>query len=360
MSMMSASTSPVSRHQLGPDLSWEFPGGAAVCSESPGGPPSRALLQNQRDARAASHGTNLPAGVDTARWLWVEASARLCDGRTMTDQTPSGAVVETGYVDLGDLHMYYEVHGEGIDGTPLMLLHGGLFDIDQQFGPLIPFLASGRKVIAVDFQGHGRTNDIDRPFSAAGFARDVLGVLDHLGVRRADILGFSVGGAVALDLAIDHPDRVRRVIISSTSFAASGMRGSENADAVGGMTVDMIAGTPMEAAYLAKSPHPDPEHLQGLLDKLGATYEGGFPDRTEAEIRGIEAPTLITVGDADMVSLEHAVDFLRLRGGDVNGDFVGVPTSHLAVFPGTSHFFGLARTDLVRDVVLGFLEQTDE
>ena len=138
------------------------------------------------------------------------------------------------------------------------------------------------------------------------------------------------------------------------------MRGSENAEAVGAMTVDMIAGTPMEAAYLAKSPHPDLQHLQGLLDKLGATYRSGFPDRTEAEIRAITAPTLITVGDADMVSLDHAVEFLRLRGGDVNGDFVGVPASQLAVFPGTTHFFGLARTDLVLAVVGRFLDVPPE
>ncbi|MET0302658.1 MAG: alpha/beta fold hydrolase [Microbacteriaceae bacterium] len=265
---------------------------------------------------------------------------------------------DSGTVPLGELRMYYEVHGEG--GTPLVLLHGGLFDLDQQFGALIPDLAAGRTVIAVDFQGHGRTNDIDRPFGAAAFAGDVLGVLDHLGVARADVFGFSVGGAVALALAIDHPERVRRIIVSSTSFAASGMRGSENADAVGEMTVDMIAGSPMEAAYLAKSPHPDLEHLQGLLDKLGATYAGGFPDRTEDELRAIAAPTLITVGDADMVALDHAVEFLRLRGGDVNGDFDGLPASQLAVFPGTTHFSGIARTDLVRDVVLGFLDGGDE
>ena len=123
--------------------------------------------------------------------------------------------------------------------------------------PSSPTSRRAGESIAVDFQGHGRTNDIDRPFSAAAFAGDVLGVLDHLGVGRADIFGFSVGGAVALELAIEHPERVRKVIVSSTSFAASGMRGSENADAVGAMTVDMIAGTPMEAAYLAKSPHPD-------------------------------------------------------------------------------------------------------
>ena len=113
----------------------------------------------------------------------------------------------------------------------------------------------------------------------------------------------------------------------------SGMRGG-NAEVVGAMTVDMIAGTPMEQAYLAKSPHPDHEHLQALLDKLGATYESGFEGWSEDDIRGIAAPTLITVGDCDMVSLDHAVRFLRLRGGDVNGDFDGVPASQLAVFPG--------------------------
>lgn len=286
----------------------------------------------------------------------VEAPIDVCDGGGMTGQTAFFSGADSGFVEIDALRMYYELHGDATDRSPLVLLHGGLFDIDQQFGALIPDLAVGRRVIAVDFQGHGRTNDIDRPFSAAAFAGDVRAVLDQLGVGRADIFGFSVGGAVALELAIHHPERVRKVIVSSTSFAASGMRGSDNADAVGVMTVDMIAGTPMEASYLAKSPHPDLEHLQILLDKLGATYETGFPDRTEAEIRAIEAPTLITLGDADMVSLEHAVQFLRLRGGDVNGDFVGVPESHLAVFPGTTHFSGLARTDLVRDVVLGFLD----
>jgi pimeloyl-ACP methyl ester carboxylesterase len=111
----------------------------------------------------------------------------------------------------------------------------------------------------------------------------------------------------------------------------------------------------MEAEYLAKSPHPDLEHLQGLLDKI-VGYDRGFDGWSDDDIRGIAAPTLITVGDCDMMKLEHAVRFLQLRGGDVNGDFVGVPASQLAVFPGTTHFFGLARTDLVRDVVLTFLD----
>ena len=169
---------------------------------------------------------------------------------------------------------------------------------------------------------------------------------------QADVFGNSVGGGVALHLAIRHPELVRKLIVSSVSFHPDGDR-PENTEAVGEMTVDMIAGTPMEQDYLAKSPHPD--RLQTLLDKLG-TFDQGFTGWSDDEVRGIAAPTLITYGDCDAVKLEHAVRFLQLRGGDVNGDFVGVPASQLAVFPGTTHFFGLTRTSLVRDVVLTFLD----
>jgi pimeloyl-ACP methyl ester carboxylesterase len=257
---------------------------------------------------------------------------------------------ETGYAPVNGLQMYYELHGSG--GTPLLLLHGGLFDIDQQFGEVLPTLAATRQVIAADFQGHGRTNDIDRALTSAGLASDVVGLLEHLQVARADIFGFSVGGGVALHLAIRHPELVRKLIVSSASFNPDGDR-PENKEAVGSLTVDMIAGTPMEAAYKAKSPHPD--RLQGLLDKLGA-FDGDFPGWSDSDIQGIAAPTLITVGDCDAVTLEHAVRFLQLRGGDVNGDFVGVPASQLAVFPGSTHFFGMARTALVLDVVQTFLD----
>lgn len=260
---------------------------------------------------------------------------------------------ETGYVPVGDLNVYYELHGAG-DGTPLLLLHGGLFDIDQQFGALLPALAADRRVIALDFQAHGRTNDIDRPLAIPALATDVVAVLRHLGVAQVDVFGFSVGGAVAVELGVRHPELVRKLIASSVSISRDGERG-ENTDAVIEMQVEMIAGTPMEQAYLAKSPHPDHAHLQTLLDKLGGIMEhsAGW---TDDEIRGMTAPTLITIGDCDMVKIEHAAKFLRLRGGDVNGDFVGVPASQLAVFPGTTHFNGLARTDLVLATVLPFLE----
>jgi pimeloyl-ACP methyl ester carboxylesterase len=259
----------------------------------------------------------------------------------------------TGYAPVNGLEMYYEVHGSG--GMPLLLLHGGLFNIDLQFGDVLPALAQTRQVIAADFQGHGRTGDIDRPLTCADLASDVVALLQHLRVPQVDVFGFSVGGGVALHLAIKHPELIRKLIVSSVSFHPDGDR-PENRQAVGELKVDMIAGTPMEQDYLAKSPNPD--KLQGLLDKL-ATFDQGFTGWSDAEITGIAAPTLITVGDCDAVTLEHAVRFLRLRGGDVNGDFVGVPASQLAVFPGTTHFFGLARTSLVLDVVTTFLDAPD-
>ena len=272
----------------------------------------------------------------------------------MSDQPSAaqadGGALESGYAPVNGLQMYYEVHGSG--GTPLLLLHGGLFNIDLQFSEVLPALAQSRQVIAADFQAHGRTGDIDRPLTSGGLASDVVGLLEHLGVPQVDVFGFSLGGAVALHLAVKHPGLLRKAIISSVAFRPDGVR-PENAAAVGEMTVDMIAGTPMEQDYLAKSPNPD--KLQDLLHKIGALLDGstGWSD---AEIEGIAAPTLITVGDCDMVTLEHAVRFLQLRGGDVNGDFVGVPASQLAVFPGTTHFFGMARTALVLDVVTTFLD----
>ncbi|NIK59565.1 alpha/beta hydrolase [Kribbella shirazensis] len=259
---------------------------------------------------------------------------------------------QTGYADINGLRMYYEIHGSG--GTPLVLLHGGLFNIDLQFGELLEGLSAGRQVIAADFQGHGYTNDIDRPLGTPALASDVVALLEQLDVPQADVFGFSVGGAVALYLAIKHSELVRKAVISSVSFHPSGDR-AENTDAVGEMKVEMIAGTPMESDYLAKSPHPDHEHLQTLLTKLGA-YDRGTEGWSDDDIRGIAAPTLLTFGDADAVKLEHVVRFHQLRGGDVNGDFVGVPASQLAIFPGTTHFTGLARTPLVLDTVTTFLD----
>jgi pimeloyl-ACP methyl ester carboxylesterase len=274
-----------------------------------------------------------------------------CRGEGKTCVVPDTATgPQTGYAPVNGLQMYYEIHGAG--GVPLLLLHGGLFNIDLQFGELLPGLAATRQVIAADFQGHGRTGDLDRPLTSADLASDVVGLLRHLDVARADVFGFSVGGAVALHLAIRHPGLVRKLVVSSVSFHPEGDR-PELGDAMEGLTVDAIAGTPMEQDYRAKSPNPD--KLQELLDKLGR-FDAGVTGWADADIQGIAAPTLLTVGDCDAVRLDHMVRFLQLRGGDVNGDLVGVPASQLAVFPGTTHFFGLARTELVLGAVLPFLD----
>jgi len=266
------------------------------------------------------------------------------EGDTMVQDTP-----QTGYAPVNGLEMYYEIHGEG--GVPLLLLHGGLFNIDLQFGGVIPGLSETRQVIAADFQAHGRTNDIDdRPLSTSNLASDVVGLLQHLGLGQVDVFGYSVGGAVALELAIRHPELIRKAVISSVSFSKDGDR-IENEGAMEGMTVDMIAGTPMQEDYLAKSPNPD--KLQQLLDKLVGFQSD---DWTEDDIKGYPAPTLYTVGDCDMVKLDHAVRFLQLRGGDVNGDFVGVPANQLAVLPGTTHFFGLSRPSLILELVVPYLD----
>jgi pimeloyl-ACP methyl ester carboxylesterase len=274
-----------------------------------------------------------------------------CRGELKTCVVPDMQTApQTGYAPVNDLQLYYELHGAG--GIPLLLLHGGLFNIDLQFGQLLPSLAATRQVIAADFQGHGRTGDLDRPLTSAHLASDVVGLLGHLGIAQADVFGFSVGGAVALHLAIKHPELVRKLVVSSVSFHPDGDR-PENSEALEALTVDAVAGTPMEQDYRAKSPNPD--RLQELLDKLGR-FDAGFTGWAEADIQGIAAPTLLTVGDCDAVRLDHMVRFLQLRGGDVNGDFAGVPASQLAVFPGTTHFFGLAKTDLVLGAVLPFLD----
>ena len=180
----------------------------------------------------------------------------------------------------------------------------------------------------------------------------MVGLLDHLRLNQVDVFGFSIGACRRA--AAGHrapragPPAGRLVGV----LPPDGDR-PENTEAVGSHDGRHDRrDARWRPTYLAKSPHPD--RLQDLLDKLGG-YQAG-PGWSDDDIRGIAAPTLITVGDCDMVRLDHAVRFLQLRGGDVNGDFVGVPASHLAVFPGTTHFFGMARTNLVLDVVTTFLD----
>ena len=226
--------------------------------------------------------------------------------------------------------MYYEVHGQG---RPLVLLHGAYMTVDAM-GSILPGLAESRRVIVPEMQGHGRTADIDRPITYEGMADDVAALVGHLGIDEADAFGFSMDGGVALQLAIRHPHSVRRLVVASASFTSEGMQ-PELHEMIPSITPEMFAGSPIEAAYQELAPNP--EDFPTLVEKLKRLDMTPF-DWGAENIRGIEAPTMIVVGDADVVSLEHAVEMFRLLGGGAMGDLSGFSRHQLAVLPGTAHF----------------------
>ena len=173
----------------------------------------------------------------------------------MSEQTGAAsaqpAAPRTGYASVNGLQMYYEVHGSG--GTPLLLLHGGLFNIDLQFGELLPGLAATRQVIATDFQGHGRTNDIDRPLASPDLASDVVGLLGHLDVPQVDVFGYSMGGGIAFRLAVERPELVRKLVVAAVYTSGAGAH-PEIVAGMKSLSPETFAGSPLEASYLAVAP----------------------------------------------------------------------------------------------------------
>jgi pimeloyl-ACP methyl ester carboxylesterase len=237
---------------------------------------------------------------------------------------------QTGYARLRDLNMYYEIHGRG---RPTILLHGAYMTIDLM-GPILPGLATSRQVIAIEQQGHGRTADVDRPLTYEQMADDTAALVRHLEIDNADVVGYSMGGGIALQMAIRHPDLVRRLVVASTSFSSDGMH-AEALETFPSITPELFAGSPIEEAYLRTAPNP--ADFPKLVEKLTQLDTTPFAWSGE-DIRAIAAPTLIVLGDSDGVRLEHAVELFRLRGGGVMGDLAGLPKSQLAVLPGTSHY----------------------
>ena len=240
-----------------------------------------------------------------------------------------------GYAHVNGLDCYYEVHGAG---EPLVLLHGGLGAIEM-FGGVLPLLAEGRQVIAVDLQAHGRTADIDRPMSYEAMADDVGALIQHLGFGMADVMGYSLGGGVALQTAIRHPEVVRKLVVVSTPFRRDGwypevLAGMEQ---MGPEAAEPMKGTPMYGLYASIAPRP--EDWPVLLTKLGELLKRDY-DWSE-EVEAIEAPTMIVVGDADSVRTAHAVEFFELLGGgraDAGWDGSGRPNARLAILPATTHY----------------------
>ena len=257
------------------------------------------------------------------------------------------------YAEVNGLRMYYEVHGEG---RPLILLHGAYMTVDAM-GSILPGLAESRRVIVPEMQGHGRTADIDLPITYEHMADDVAALLGHLGIEEADVFGFSMGGGVALQLAIRHPGLLRRLVVASASYTSEGMQ-PELHEIIPTITPEMFAGSPMEAAYQELAPNP--EDFPTLVEKLKRLDMTPFAWPAE-DVRGIEAPTLIVVGDADVIRLEHAVEMFRLLGGGAMGDLSGFSGHQLVVLPGTAHFIPpgsgvMDRAEWLLAMVLPFLD----
>jgi pimeloyl-ACP methyl ester carboxylesterase len=260
---------------------------------------------------------------------------------------------QTGYAPANGLDLYYEIHG---DGPPLLLLHGAYMTIDMM-KPLLQGLAKYRQVVAVEEQGHGRTADVDRPITYEQMADDSAAVLARLGIDRADVVGFSMGGGIALQLAIRHPAVVRKLVVASAGFATNGMH-AEAIEMFPSITPELFAGSPIEEEYLRLAPNPgDFPKLVEKLTELDTTDFAWSKD----DVRGITAPALIVLGDSDVVRLEHAVELFGLLGGGVMGDLAGLPSSQLAVLPGTTHFMPpgsgvLDRTDWLLAIIRPFLD----
>jgi pimeloyl-ACP methyl ester carboxylesterase len=259
----------------------------------------------------------------------------------------------SGYAPVNGLRMYYELHGEG---APLVLLHGAYMTIDT-LGPILPGLATFRQVIAVELQGHGHTGDIDRPITYEQMADDVDALLRHLELGTADVVGYSMGGGVALQLAIRHPDAVRKLVVASASYTSQGMH-AVALEMFPSITPELFAGSPIEEAYLRTAPNPG--DFPTLVEKLKRLDTTAFAWSAE-DIRAIAAPTLIILGDSDGIRLEHAIELFRLLGGGVMGDLEGMPKSQLAVLPGTSHFVPpgsglLDRAEWLLEIIPPFLD----
>ena len=259
------------------------------------------------------------------------------------------------YAEVNGINLYYEIHGSG---GPLILIHGGLMS-GETFGPVLPLLAEHHKVVAVDLQGHGRTADIDRPIDVRLMAGDIAALVDHLKLEKADVVGYSLGGGVALQTAAQYPAKVRRLVMVSANLRPDAIypemrvqQGQVNAAAA-----EFMKDTPMYQLYQRVAPRP--EDFPRLLDKIGKSMAKDF-DFTE-EVRGLRMPTMVVAADADMAPPSHYVEvFNLLDGGLRDGGWMGEGRPKgghaLAILPGLTHY-NIGNSPLLAAVTLAFLDQ---
>lgn len=256
---------------------------------------------------------------------------------------------DSGYVPVNGTKVYYEVYGEG---RPIVLLHGAFMTIEGNWGQLIPELSKTRKVIAIELQGHGHTPFSDRKLSHAILASDVAGVMDHLKVDSADVVGYSFGGSVAYQFAIQSPKRLRKLVIISSTYKSTGWR-PEIANAFKGMKPEMFANSPMKAAYDAVA--PDKTKWTKFLEQMIA-FAGEPFDLGDSNIAKISAPVLIISGDNDGLDKVELAKTYQLLGGGVSADLAPMPKSHLAIVPSQSHVGLMMQTNTILGYLNGFLK----
>lgn len=255
----------------------------------------------------------------------------------------------TGFAPVHGLKMYYEVHGAG---EPVVLLHGAFMAITLNWDGWIGELAKTRKVIAIEMQGHGRTADIARDITPENLADDVAALLDHLKIPRADVIGYSMGGTVAMQCAIRHPDRVRRVVVLSSPFRSDGVV-KEGADALKNLTPELFKDSPLETDYKKLSPTPDdfPKFVRHMVASMSKGR-----DLKAAELRATPAPMFFIFGDADGIRIEHMAEMFHLKGGGTHGDLGPRTASRLAILPDTTHVTLMMKMSTIIPMVVDFLD----
>ncbi|MDB5529496.1 MAG: alpha/beta hydrolase fold protein [Devosia sp.] len=251
-------------------------------------------------------------------------------------------------VPVNGMNIYYEISGEG---DPLVVLPGAYMTIPDM-GAIIPMLAKTHKVIAMEFQGHGRTEDIDRPITYENLADDVAGLMDALDIPKADIFGYSMGAGAAIQLTIRHPEKVDQLVSASAGYDISGMQPAYTAF-IPQMKPEMFIGTPMEDAWKKLAVNPD--GFPAFVDKMIALEHE--PLAWEAGVKTIKSPVLVIAGDSDVITLEHEVAFFKLLGGGVMGD-MGAPlaASRLAILPATAHTAVINQPELLHAFIEPFLQ----
>jgi pimeloyl-ACP methyl ester carboxylesterase len=289
---------------------------------------------------------------------WTQHANLERSSAVAVDQWASQTQAEGQYADVNGINLYYETHGTG---RPLILLHGGLGS-GEMFGPILPALATDHQVIAVDLQGHGRTADIDRPIDVRLMADDIAALIEHLGFDRADVMGYSLGGGVAMMTAIRHPEVVRRLVAVSVNIRRDAIYPEMLAQQgqVGPDAVEFMKDTPMYQLYQRVAPRP--EDFGRLLGKIGESMAKDF-DFTD-QIRGLKVPTLIAAADADMAPPSHYAEvFALLDGGQRDGGWTGEGRPKgghaLAILPGLTHY-NIFASPLLVAAAISFLDAPSE